>query len=64
MREPTDEDQRAEDYRRNREKGKRAMRERKRRLRGNSGAAADLRRNTQALLNGQCGDTSYAENRK
>lgn len=64
MRAPTDEEQRAEDYRRDRTKRARAMRERKRKLRGNSGARAELARNWKPLLSGDCGDTSYAENRK
>jgi hypothetical protein len=64
MRAPTDEEIRAENYRRDREKGRRAMRDRKRKLRGNAGAAAELQRKTRALMTSDCGDTSYAENRK
>lgn len=64
MRAPTDEEQRAEDYRRNRGKRRRAMRERKRKLRGDSGARRELQRNWQAILPDRRGDTSYAENRK
>lgn len=64
MREPTDEEVRADEYRRSRVKRRRAIAERKRKLRGNSGAAANLARNWRPLLLGKCGDTSYAENRK
>lgn len=64
MRAPTEEEQRAEDYRRDREKGQRAMRERRRKLRGNAGAAEALKRNWRPLLPDHCGDTSYSENRR
>ena len=64
MRAPTEEEQRAEDYRRSAVKRKRAMAERRRKLRGNSGARAQLARNWKPLLVDECGDTSYPENRK
>lgn len=60
MRPPTEEETRAEAYRNSAEKRKRAIRERKRKLRGNAGARAALERNWKPLV---C-DTSHAENRK
>ena len=64
MRAPTEEETRAENYRHSTTKRRRAIAERRRKLRGSSGAAADLQRDWQALLPGKCGDTSIAENRK
>ena len=60
MRAPTEEEQRAEEYRRSAVKRKRAMRERKRKLRGNAGARKDLQRRWDPLI---C-DTSIPENRR
>ncbi len=60
MRTPTEEEIRAENYRHSAEKRKRAIRDRKRKLRGNAGARAELERNWKPLV---C-DTSIAENRK
>lgn len=60
MREPTEEEQRAADYRASAVKRKRAIRERRRKLKGNAGARADLQRKWNPLI---C-DTSIAENRK
>jgi len=61
---PTPEEQRAEDYRRAQEKRRRFQAQLKRRLRGNTAAAHDLRRKTRAALASSCGDTSRPENRK
>lgn len=60
MRAPTEEEQRAADYRAAAVKRKRAIRERRRKLKGNAGARADLERRWKPLI---C-DTSLVENRK
>lgn len=60
MRAPTEEELRAEAYRHSAEKRKRAIRERRRKLRGNAGARNDLQRRWAPLI---C-DTSRVENRK
>jgi len=60
MRAPTEEEQRAEEYRRSAVKRKRAMRDRKRKLRGNVAAREDLQRRWNPLI---C-DTSIPENRR
>lgn len=60
MRVPTEEETRAENYRHSAEKRKRAIRERKRKLRGDAGARATLERNWKPLI---C-DTSITGNRK
>lgn len=60
MRAPTEEEQRAADYRHSAEKRKRFQRDLRRKLRGNAGARNDLQRKWNPLT---C-DTSFVENRK
>ena len=60
MRAPTEEETRAENYRRSAKKRKEFQRNLRRKLRGNAGARNDLQRKWAPLT---C-DTSIAENRK
>lgn len=64
MRAATPEEQRAENYRRDRVKRRRFQADLRRKLRGSEAAAQNLKLNTRPLLPGHCGDTSYPENRK
>lgn len=60
MRAPTEEETRAEQYRRSAKKRKQFQRNLRRKLRGNAGTRNELERNWKPLT---C-DTSVAENRK
>jgi hypothetical protein len=59
----TDEEERAEQYRRSRVRGARVERDRERQLRGDDDARREVEQNWRPLLPGQEGDTSYPENR-
>lgn len=59
----TDEEERAEQYRRSRVTRAQAERDRKRQLHGDEDARRELERDWRPLLPGREGDTSYPERR-